>query len=454
MEISGVLEKQREYFYGNNTKPYENRLSALKSLKDSMLRHEEEILKALRDDLNKSKYEGYMTELGLCIQEVSYAIKHIKKWMKPVRKSVGVNALPGGAYEISEPYGIALIMSPWNYPFSLSILPLIGAVAAGNCVVIKPSEMASNVADIVEKIVEKAFLPEHVCVIKGDVDISEKLLEERFDYIFFTGNTVVGKHIMEKAAKNLTPVTLELGGKSPCIVLEDADLDESSKNIAFGKILNSGQTCVAPDYVLVDHKIRDAFCEKLAVQFKKMLPDGVEAESYPKMVNERHFDRVIDLLKDGTVYCGGRFSREKLKIEPTMLVDVSLDSKVMTDEIFGPILPIISYETLDCAEKFVKSREKPLALYIFASKKENAKRIIENISFGGGCVNDTISHITCKGLGFGGVGSSGMGAYHGKYSFDAFSHKKSIYKKSGLFEFKLRYAPYDKGIKKLKFLIK
>ena len=247
---------------------------------------------------------------------------------------------------------------------------------------------------------------------------------------------------------------MELGGKSPCIVLEDADLDESSKNIAFGKILNSGQTCVAPDYVLVDHKIRDAFCEKLAVQFKKMLPDGVEAESYPKMVNERHFDRVIDLLKDGTVYCGGRFSREKLKIEPTMLVDVSLDSKVMTDEIFGPILPIVSYETLDCAEKFVKSREKPLALYIFTSKEENAKRIIENISFGGGCVNDTISHITCKGLGFGGVGSSGMGAYHGKYSFDAFSHKKSIYKKSGLFEFKLRYAPYDKGIQKLKFLIK
>jgi len=437
-----ILEKQRAFFASGKTKDYNYRQSALKALRESLVYYENEINDALKKDLNKAPFETYMTEYGITLQHLSHATHDLKKWMKPKRRETGINGFPGVSYDIYDPYGIVLIMSPWNYPIQLTLGALIGAISSGNCCIVKPSAYSPASSDIIAKIIKRAFPEEYVTTIQGGRAEIQQLLEQRFDYIFFTGSVTVGKQVMEKAAQHLTPVSLELGGKSPCIVTADANVKAAAKNIAFGKILNSGQTCVGPDYVLVDERIKDQLCTEIAEQFKKMLGDALTNDNYPRIVNEKHFDRLLSLMDGVTVYCGGGSNREKLKIEPTVLVNVTNESAVMGEEIFGPLLPVIPYKTLDEAEAFVLKREKPLALYLFTSSKKTEEIVFKKLSFGGGCVNDTIMHMTTKGLGFGGVGYSGMGAYHGKHSFETFSHTKGIYKKSLLIELPFRYHPY------------
>lgn len=444
MDYNEIIEKQREFFESGATKTYQFRISALNSLKESLSYYEKELKEALKRDLNKSHFESYMSEYGVSLQQINHTAKNLKKWMKPKTRAAGINVFPGTAYDMYEPYGIVLIMSPWNYPIQLTMCPLIGAIAAGNCCIVKPSAYTPSSSEIIAKVIERAFPPEYVATVQGGREENKLLLEQRYDYIFFTGSITVGKWVMEKAAKNLTPVTLELGGKSPCIVTADADVKKAAKNIAFGKILNAGQTCVAPDYVLVAEELKDQFCAEIAGQFNKMLGDALENDNYPRIVNEKHFDRLLGLMQTSAVYSGGRADRKALKIEPTVLVNVTEESSVMGEEIFGPLLPVIPYKTLEEAENFVLKREKPLALYLFTQKKSVEKRIMKKLSSGGACINDTIVHIVCKGLGFGGVGYSGMGMYHGKHSFETFSHIKGVYRKGRLIDLPMRYHPYTK----------
>lgn len=455
MEYNEILEMQKKYFYSGKTKTYQYRLESLKALKESLIHYEEEINQALIADLNKSPYETYISEYGLVLQQIRHVIRNLKDWMKPTSKAVGITGLPGKAYELVEPYGVVLIMSPWNYPLALTLQPLIGAIAAGNCCIIKPSELSPHTSDVIEKIVTRAFPKEYIATVLGGKEESEQLLEQRFDYIFFTGSTAVGRSVMGKAAKHLTPVTLELGGKSPCIITSDADVREAAKNIAYGKVMNSGQICIAPDYVLVDERVAEQFCREFTEQCQKMIGNALTNSWYPRIINQRHFERLQRLMDGVTVYSGGRSDRSALKMEPTVLVDVKPDSPVMLEEIFGPLLPVIPYRTLEEAVIFVEEREKPLALYLFTKSKDAERSVLGRLSFGGACVNDTISHIACDGLGFGGVGESGMGAYHGVHSFETFSHRKGVYKKSSLFELPMRYQPYGQKVSKLlRFLMK
>ncbi len=455
MDYKNIINKQRDFFLSGKTKEYNFRLEALKSLKEAMLYYEKDVYDALKKDLNKSTFETFISEYGITLQEITHVTKKLKSWMKTKRKATGIGVFPGKAYEINEPYGVTLIISPWNYPIQLALSPLIGAIAAGNCVIIKPSEFSTASSDIIEKIITKAFNEEYIKVVQGDALETELLLKERFDYIFFTGSTNVGKIIMSAASKYLTPVTLELGGKSPCIVTSDADINNAAKSIAFGKLLNSGQTCIAPDYILVDEKIKDQLYAKLDEQFKVMIGNSLDNDDYPRIINERHFNRLLKLMENTSIYSGGKSNKDTLKIEPTLITNVDINSPIMKEEIFGPLLPILTYKSIDEAEQYILKNEKPLSLYLFTNNKEIEKRIFNNLSFGGGCVNDTIVHIMCKGLSFGGVGSSGMGKYHGKYSFDTFTHKKGIYKKSLIFELPLRYQPYkDKFLKIAKKILK
>ncbi len=443
IDYSDLIRKQREFYATGKTKEYCYRHNALKALKESMIFYENEINAALKSDLNKSPFETYISEYGIALQHITHATHDLKKWMRTKRRATGIVGFPGISYDLYDPYGLVLIMSPWNYPIQLTVGALIGAISAGNCCIIKPSAYTPASSEIIAKIVKRAFPVEYVTTIQGGRAENQQLLEQRFDYIFFTGSVTVGKQVMEKAAKYLTPLTLELGGKSPCIITADANLKIAAKNIAFGKLLNCGQTCVGPDYVLVDEKLFDRFCAEFTNQIKQMIGDALTNDEYPRIVNEKHFDRLLGLLNGVTIYSGGLSNREKLQIEPTVLVDVGEDSPVMGEEIFGPLLPVIAYKTLDEAEEFVLKHEKPLALYLFTTNRKTEERVFKNLSFGGGCVNDTIMHLMSKGLGFGGVGDSGMGMYHGKHSFETFSHTKGIYKNSKLFELPLKYHPYN-----------
>ncbi len=442
MEYNAVLAKQKAFFESGKTRDYSFRKKALDSLKEALYFYEQDIYAALKSDLNKSQTEACLSETGASIQQINHTQKSLKKWMKPRSKAVGISGLPGSAYEIYEPYGMVLIMSPWNYPIQLAMGPLIGAIAGGNCCIVKPSAYAPASSEIIAKIIKRAFPEEYITTVLGGREENKRLLEQRFDYVFFTGSVDVGKTVMEKAAKNLTPVTLELGGKSPCIIASDADVSQAARNIAFGKLLNSGQTCVGPDYVLVAQELKDQFCREITEQFEGMVGDALLNDDYPRVVNEKHFDRLLGLMAGSAVYSGGKFDREKLKIAPTVLVDVAPDSPVMSEEIFGPLLPVIPVKSLEEAERFVLEREKPLALYLFTKSKAIEKRVLGKLSSGGACVNDTIVHIMCKGLSFGGVGNSGMGSYHGKQSFLTFTHAKGVYKKSALYDAPLRYHPY------------
>lgn len=445
MNIQELVTKQREFFQTHQTIDVNYRISYLKKLRDSIYAHESEIHTALKKDLGKSETESFMCEVGMTLSELSYQIKHIRKWSKPHRHSTGLVHFHAKSYTIAEPYGCVLVMSPWNYPFMLCMEPMIGAIAAGNCCVVKPSAYSPATSAVIKKIIEDVFPAEYVAVVEGGRAENTELLNTRFDYIFFTGGVTVGKLVMGKASAHLTPVTLELGGKSPCIIDENCDIKVAAARVAFGKYLNCGQTCVAPDYALVHKNVKDSFIKELKIQIAKMYNEQpLENPDYGKIINKKHFERLLGLIDSKKIVHGGKSNPDTLQIEPTILDCVTAKDAVMQEEIFGPILPVLTYETLDEAEKFVISREKPLALYVFTNNKKTEERFTKYVSFGGGCVNDTIIHLATSEMGFGGVGNSGMGSYHGKKSWDTFSHEKSIVKKYCWLDLPMRYQPYQK----------
>lgn len=442
-EIPKLLAAQRAFFQTGRTRPFDFRKDALNTLKDQLKARETDILEALRKDLHKPNAEAYLTEIGFLFEEIGHTLKHLEEWMKPRRRRSSLFAPFSTSRIHAEPLGTVLIIGPWNYPFQLLISPLVGAIAAGNCSVLKPSELAPHTSAAVARLVASAFDPGFITVAEGGVEVSQALLAEKWDHIFFTGGTQVGKHIMAAAAKHLTPVTLELGGKSPCIVDEETDLEGTARRIAWGKFLNAGQTCVAPDYLLVPPSLKKPLVDRLAHYVKQFFGDSPEhSPDYARIINARHFQRLTSLIDKSKVAFGGEGNAEKLYLAPTVMTDVKPGDKVMEDEIFGPILPVVEYRTLDEAIHFVNSRPKPLALYFFGKNRDHEKRILAETSFGGGCINDTLVHLGNPRLPFGGVGESGMGAYHGKYSFDTFSHFKSVVKRSFLVDPMLRYPPY------------
>ena len=450
VEIKELINKQRKFYSSNISKDLKFRIQNLKLLRSIIIKYEKEIQETLRLDLGKSETEAYMTEIGMVLDEIKYNIKHLAKWAKKKYVSTPLSQFPARSYRIPEPRGLVLIISPWNYPFLLSIQPLIGAIAAGNCVIIKPSEYSVNTSKLLKKILTEIYSEAYVTVVLGEKEVAQELLKEKFDYIFYTGSTKIGKIVMEAAAKNLTPVTLELGGKSPCIVDEKCNVELAAKRIAYGKILNSGQTCVAPDYVFVHQNVKEQFLNCLIKYLNNFLGENALNNSdYPKIINEMQFNRIISLIDKEHVIYGGGYNRNILKIEPTILTIKDMTSKVMQEEIFGPILPIIGYNNLDYIINYININPKPLALYLFTNNKKIEKRILKEVSYGGGCINDTIIHLANKRLGFGGVGNSGIGEYHGKFSFDTFSHYKSIIKKSNHIDLPVRYHPYSKMKEKL-----
>lgn len=454
-DIKALVKNQKEYFYTGSTLSVEVRKEALKNLKNEIKRNEDNIFKALEEDLNKSEFESFATELAMVYEEINDAIKNIYKWCRKKKVKTPLAQFKASSYIYKEPYGNVLIIAPWNYPFQLVMSPLVGAIAAGNTVVIKPSELAPATANVIEKIISNIFEKEYVVVVQGDVEVNKALLDERFDYIFFTGSIAVGKIVMEAATKNLTPVTLELGGKSPCIVDKSEKIDLFAKRIVWGKLLNSGQTCVAPDYFLIHKDIKEEFLKAVEKYIKEFYGDNpIDSEDYVKIINKRHFQRILSLIDKDNILLGGKYNESKLKIEPTVVEVKSLDEKIMSEEIFGPIMPIITYSKSDEIISTVRNYEKPLALYLFTEDKKLEDRIIKDINFGGGCINDTIVHLATTELPFGGVGMSGMGSYHGKKSFDTFTHEKSILKRSNFIDIPLRYPPYVGKISLLRKIFK
>lgn len=451
VDISNILKKQKEYYASHKTRNLKTRLSYLNKLEEVIKKHEKDILEALKRDLNKSSFEGYATEIGTVLEELRYMRRHLPLWVLPKRVRTSIANFPSTSKIYKDPYGVVLIMSPWNYPFMLAISPLIGAIAAGNCAIIKPSNYSPSTSRILEVICSEVFPKEYVAVIQGGREENKTLLEQKFDYIFFTGSVAVGKTVMEAASRHLTPVTLELGGKSPCIVDETANLDLAARRIIWGKFINSGQTCVAPDYVLVHHTVKDELIQNMKRYIMRFYgKDAGRNEEFPRIINEKHFKRLCSLLEGEKIIIGGVANEETLQIAPTILDRITWDSKIMEDEIFGPILPILEYQDLREEINRINNRPKPLALYFFTTNKGNERRVVRDISYGGGCINDTIMHLASSSLPFGGVGESGMGGYHGKASFDTFTHKKSILKKSNRIDIPLRYPPYKDKLALLK----
>ncbi|MCR1841071.1 aldehyde dehydrogenase [Murimonas intestini] len=454
--IEEIVREQQEFFKKGKTYSYEFRKEQLDKLRTSIKSHEQELLDALKKDLNKPAFEAYGTEIGLVLDELSFVRRHLKNWMKPERVHTSLVNFPSKSRIFKDPYGVALIMSPWNYPVLLTLDPLIGAIAAGNCAAVKPSNYSPNVSALIKKMLEEIYPAEYVSVIEGGREANQSLLSQKFDYIFFTGSVKVGKLVMESASHNLTPVSLELGGKSPCIVDETADLELAAKRIVWGKYINAGQTCVAPDYLLVHEKVKDELLEKIVFTIKKFYGPAPQAsESFPKIVNMKHYERLMGLMGSGKVIIGGNGDAKRVQIAPTVLDEVSWDSPVMQEEIFGPILPVLTFSSMKEAMELVNDRPKPLACYYFTRKSERERSLLQKVSFGGGCINDTIMHLVSSHMPFGGVGNSGMGGYHGKDSFDTFSHRKSILKKSSLIDMPLRYPPYkDLYFKMMKMIMK
>ena len=441
--IQALLGRQRAYFAGGGTLPVPARIRALERLEQALLAHEEDLYQALRADLGKSRTESYLCEVGLTLSELRYVRRHVKAWSRRRPALPSLAQLPGRCFLQPEPYGVVLILSPWNYPVLLTLEPLIGALAAGNCAVVKPSAYSPNTSAVLSALIEKALPQEHAAVIQGGRQENQALLGQKFDYIFFTGSVSVGREVMAQAATHLTPVTLELGGKSPCIVDGTADLALAARRIVFGKFLNCGQTCVAPDYLLVQREKKDALLAQIAREIARMYGEQpLESPDYGKIINEKHFRRLLGLLDSDKLVLGGERDPAALRIAPTILDNVTGEEPVMQEEIFGPILPVLPVDSLEEAIAFVRERPRPLALYLFTSSREAERRVFSQLSFGGGCVNDTILHLASSHLPFGGVGDSGMGAYHGKYSFLTFSHEKGILKTSTRLDVPLRYPPY------------
>lgn len=444
MSIEEIVKNQRDYYMTGATRPLEFRLTALKKLQQAVRDNEKLICDALLKDLNKHPFESYMAEIGMVLDEVRFHIRNLPRWIKDKRVPTPLAQFHATSFISPEPYGVALILSPWNYPILLCLDPLIGAISAGNCAVIKPSAYTPATSQVIADIIHSIYTPEYVTVVQGGRQENTALLEQRFDYIFFTGSVSVGRVVMEAAAKHLTPVTLELGGKSPAIVDASADLKLAARRIAFGKLLNGGQTCVAPDYVLVEESVRETLIQNFREVLAEKFPEG-DYSDHVKIVNERHYHEKKALLEGQTIAFGGVFDDERHTLEPTALIDVDPNSPVMQEEIFGPILPVLTWARLEEAIDFVRSRPKPLALYLFTSKQDVEKKVLDNCSFGGGCINDTVIHLATSHMGFGGVGSSGMGSYHGKRSFDTFTHYRSIVRKSTWLDLPFRYFPYTEG---------
>ena len=450
IEIRQIVENQRTYFYTGATLPLSHRIEALKKIQSYILTHEAEIGKAIRKDLGKSDFESYMCETGLVLSEITYILKHIRSFAKEKNVLTPLTQFHSRSFKKPSPYGVALIMSPWNYPFLLTIDPLIDALAAGNTVVLKPSAYSPYTSAVIQSMIEECFDKRYVAVITGGRAENTCLLNEHFDYIFFTGSQTVGKEVMRHAAAHLTPVTLELGGKSPCIVEESANIKLAARRIVFGKYLNCGQTCVAPDYIYCDRKIKDQLLAEIKRQIKRQFrSEPLTNKNYGKIINEKHFDRITKLIDSSKVVFGGKCDRTTLKIEPTVMDHVTFDDAVMQEEIFGPILPILTYDSLDQAIHKINSMPHPLALYVFTSDKTAARKVTARCGFGGGCINDTIIHLATSEMGFGGFGESGMGSYHGKDGFRTFSHYKSIVDKKTWLDLPMRYQPYRKINEKL-----
>lgn len=450
MDAQALVAAQRAHFQTGATLSLTARRTALSRLKQAILAHERDITAALLDDLNKSPAESYMCEIGMTLSELSFVEKRLAGWMRDRTHPTPLAQFPARSFTLREPYGVVLVMSPWNYPFLLTMDPLIGAIAAGNCCVVKPSAYSPATSAVIRDILSECFPPELVAVVEGGRAENQALLDQKFDYIFFTGGVEVGKEVMAKAARHLTPVTLELGGKSPCIVDSTARLDLAAKRIVFGKLLNCGQTCVAPDYVLIDRRVKDRFLAHLRKWTAAMYgSDALDNQGYVRMVNKKHFDRVMGLIDPDKVVFGGKGDPDTLKIQPTVLDNVSPEDAVMQEEIFGPVLPVLTFDGVQEALDFVNARPHPLALYLFSQDKKTQRLFLRRAPFGGGCVNDTIIHLATSRMPFGGVGNSGMGGYHGRASFDTFSHVKSVVQKSARVDLPIRYAPYTPMTDKL-----
>lgn len=442
-EISAIISRQRSYFNSYATLDVNKRIAALKRLKEAILRNEGRIAEALQADLGKSAFEGYMCETGLVLSEISDMLRHIRRfaWEKTVPTPLPQFA--SRSFVKPMPYGVVLVMSPWNYPFLLSMDPLVDAIAAGNTVVLKPSAYSPHTSALIAEIIREAFPPEHAAVITGGRSENQALLEEEFDYIFFTGGKDVGRLVLEKAAPHLTPVTLELGGKSPCIVDASADLKLAARRIVFGKYLNCGQTCVAPDYLYCEASVKDELVGLLKAEIRRQYGEApLQNPDYGRIITEKHFDRICGLINADKTVIGGGSDRHTLKIEPTILDGAAFEDVCMQQEIFGPVLPVLTFENLDEAIARVNSLPHPLALYHFSSNARAIREVREKCAFGGGCTNDVVIHLATSSMGFGGVGESGMGAYHGKVGFDTFSHKKSIVDKKTWIDLPMRYQPY------------
>ena len=442
-EIQSLLERQRAYYRSGATIPVKFRVEQLKKLYATVKKYQTEINDALTSDLGKSHYEGFMCESGLVLTEISYMIKHTRRFAKRKTVVTPLAQFHSHSYKQPVPYGNTLIMSPWNYPFLLTLDPLADAIAAGNTAIVKPSAYSPATSKIVKKIIEECFAPEYVAVVMGGRAENTALLDQKFDFVFFTGSQAVGKEVLRHTAEHLTPAVLELGGKSPCIVDASANIKLAAKRIVFGKYLNCGQTCVAPDYILCEKSVKDEFVKAVVTEIKKQYGENpLENKDYGKIINEKHFARLCGLIDKNKVVIGGNTNPDTCQIAPTVMDNVTYDDAVMGEEIFGPIMPILTFDDFDAVVDELKTKDKPLALYLFTGDKKHMKRVTTELSYGGGCINDVVIHLATSEMGFGGVGESGMGAYHGKDGFDAFSHYKSIVDKKTWLDLPMRYQPY------------
>lgn len=441
-ELKNIIKNQRDFFNTNTTKSVEYRLQMLQRLKKIINANEEKILSALYNDLSKSKSEAYMSEVAMVYAELDEALKKVREWSRPQRARGTIGTFPAKNYVFSEPYGIVLIMSPWNYPFNLAIAPLIAAISAGNCAVIKCSKESKYTSNLIKEIINNTFDKKYIYCVDSDIEYND-VIYQKYDYIFFTGSSRVGKIIMRAASENLTPVSLELGGKCPCIVDESANIKIAAKRIVWGKLLNAGQTCVSVDYVAVHNSVKEKLIKCILKEIKSRYHDALNSNTYPRIINKHHYKRLLNLIKVEKNIIGGRADEFSRKIEPAVLPEADFEDEIMKEEIFGPLLPIIEYDDIKKLIRTIKEREKPLACYVFTKYEKTARHIIKSISYGGGCVNDVVIQVSNHYMPFGGVGNSGIGSYHGKYGFDTFSHKKSVVWNETMLDLPIRYAPFN-----------
>ncbi|MDL2256669.1 aldehyde dehydrogenase [Bacteroidales bacterium OttesenSCG-928-I14] len=450
--IKGIISQQRQFFFSHKTKDIDYRIEQLKRFKKAILKREKDITDALWQDLHKSQEEAYLTEISIVLQEIENHLKHLRKWSKDKRVSTPLHLFPSKSTIHYEPLGVALIIAPWNYPFQLLMNPLVGAISAGCCAILKPSPYAPATSRVMAEIITSLFPTDYISIVEGGREVNQMLLDERFDIIFFTGSPQLGKVVMEAAAKHLTPIILELGGKSPCIVDKSADLSLAARRIAWGKTINAGQTCIAPDYLFVHKEVKEELISKINEAIKTMYgKETQQSPYYPRIVNRKSLERLQQLMVDGTIVYGGKVDENDLYIEPTIIDDIQADYPIMQEEIFGPLLPVMTFINIDEVINYINSYEKPLALYYFG-KKTNGDKIVNETSSGGACINDTLLHIANHKLPFGGVGNSGMGKYHGHDSFKAFSNARSILSSSNLIDLPVKYAPF-KGFARIKGLL-